>query len=139
MERKRQIICVAAAIQAAKYFVKSLIGDECSESDSSDEEIELLNIMGGGGFVNPLHFRNRIPRMDNYFEIVVPKYSNEQFQSQFRLQRAAFGYLHTRIIPILATRYEYARPREQIEKKLLAVIWLLATPDSYRLVTFVYV
>lgn len=80
MYKKRKIICIATAIQATKYFIQSIIEDQC-ESDSSDKEVELLSIVGDGAFINPLNIRNKIPRMDNYFEIVLPSYTNQQFQS----------------------------------------------------------
>jgi hypothetical protein len=69
------------------------------------------------------------PRIINYMETVIDLYSESEFQKNFRMHRQAFDQLQGLVRAIfLATE----TPTESLKRNLLAVIWLLATPDSFR-------
>lgn len=76
-------------------------------------------------------------RIQNYVENIISSYSDNVFQSHFRLSRSVFYNL---LIPMIETSYtkvkthihKTGRPEIPIQKQLMAVLWLLATPDSYR-------
>ncbi|KAI4468091.1 hypothetical protein MML48_2g00016492 [Holotrichia oblita] len=68
-------------------------------------------------------------RILNYTECIVPQLNNTQFQMHFRIQKQTLS----KLVPIINQQIEKSnlgRPRNDIEKQLLAVLWLLATPDS---------
>lgn len=67
-------------------------------------------------------------RVSLYLENIASKYNDNEFRENFRLSREAFHFTLDRIIQIFNGREDPIK----IEKELLAVMWLLATPDSYR-------
>lgn len=71
-------------------------------------------------------------RIENYIEYTIPGLSEEQFQQHFRVSRPVFenllSHVHNKIAKVLVI----GRDRISSERQLLAVLWLLATPDSYR-------
>lgn len=72
-------------------------------------------------------------RIQHYFEAVVPEYTDRDFQSHFRLTRNSFNLLLRILRPMMqGDEVRTGRPIKLIEKQLLAVLWILATPDSYR-------
>lgn len=130
MDSKKKLVLLSVAQLNRIFFslFNSTLFD--SESDSSDDESEftLLSILNYN-----VHPREReIPRCENYYEITVPRYLPEEFQSHFRMTPDAFHTLCRHIIPRLKTTDSKGRPIKNSEKQILAVIWLLATPDSYR-------
>ncbi|KYN08189.1 Putative nuclease HARBI1, partial [Cyphomyrmex costatus] len=76
--------------------------------------------------------RKKIQRIEKYIERVVSNYTNHQFQSHFRITRTTFEVLLTILGPNLENNLDTGRPTTSVEKQLLSMIWLLATPDSYR-------
>lgn len=67
--------------------------------------------------------------MDN----IVSSYDEIEFQRHFRLQRSTFEKLLQVIAPLLCiNQSRTGRPQVDPQKQLLAVLWILATPDSYR-------
>lgn len=90
-----------------------------SESDSEDE-IEKLIINEIKSKTRPK--RRRVPRIQNYFEDVVPRFSSREFQMHFRMPSQAFEALCQRIIPIIKENYQTGHPYTNLEKKILSVI-----------------
>lgn len=66
----------------------------------------------------------------NFYEEIVPAMSDELFRSHFRLTRDIIQFLLMKITPLLSK--EIGRPSIPLEKALLAVVWVLATQDTYR-------
>lgn len=92
--------------------------------DDNDDEnifIAVSSILGS--------LKEKPIRVQAYLENVVNNYVGRQFQENFRMQRLTFEKLleivTLELVPI-------TKPFESIEKGLLATIWILATPDSYR-------
>lgn len=80
------------------------------------------------------------PRTLMYYERVVLKLSASAFRSHFRLTKTTFINLCYLVGPEMAPNVEGGRPgrpNTSIERQVLPVLWLLATPDSYRLVSVV--
>ncbi|XP_071642152.1 uncharacterized protein [Temnothorax longispinosus] len=93
-----------------------------SKSDtSSDEEWELLK---------KKRKRNLRPHIQNV-ELVIELYSNYEFKSHFRLERATFEYILSIISDYLVQK---TRGNETIpsRKQLMIALWKIATMDSYR-------
>lgn len=67
----------------------------------------------------------------SYVENIVSQYDDIEFMQNFRLTRQAFHYTFSKIIRLLSLEDIIMEPKK-IEKNVLAVIWLLATPECYR-------
>lgn len=77
------------------------------------------------------------PRTLFYYETVVLKISSSTFRSHFRLTKKTFENLCQILGPVIAPKAEangVGYPQTCIEKQILPVLWLLATPDSFRFV-----
>ena len=79
-----------------------------------------------------VRYRQDVVRIEGYVENVVPDLSDTQFQGHFRVTRQAFMGLMTILGPLLTHEDALGRPTIEPQHQLLAVLWLLATPDSYR-------
>ncbi|XP_039310273.1 putative nuclease HARBI1 [Solenopsis invicta] len=121
-ENLNKNIIIATAIVMGTQLLKNC---EYSDTSSSDSEIEELLLL------KKFAKRKKIQRIERYIEKVVSNYTNRQFQSHFRITRTAFEVLLTILGPNLEN-LDTGRPTTSVEKQLLSVIWLLATPDSYR-------
>lgn len=116
------------AVLGASNFIFEVFVNEDSSSDS-DNEMEINNML-----INmETRSRQRDPsRVPNFIEITVPGFSDKQFQSHFRVTRTTFERLMTIIGNKLQKQGGRGRMRIDPEKQVLSIIWLLATPESYR-------
>lgn len=77
-----------------------------------------------------------IPKTENFYEEVIPRFSFATFKSHFRVTPRAFDYILSKISENhhFRKRSPEFGGREQvpIEKFLLVTLWTLATPESYR-------
>jgi hypothetical protein len=102
--------------------------------DSSDEDDEMVH----AGIMQELEGLMSRPTKANrikfYVETVIPGYSNIEFRQHFRMNFATYESLEGRILAngSLVNTSGTGRHRISHRKQLLAVIWLLATPDSFR-------
>ena len=99
-----------------------------SSSSESDEEFDFiscemrLKIRGG-----------RTPvRYEGYVWNTIPRMTNKIFREHFRMTPSTFEILERRLGPALFITNNTGRPMKSIRNQLLSVLWLLATPDSYR-------
>jgi len=67
-----------------------------------------------------------------YVNEIIPRFSNEVFRQHFHMTRTTYENLERRLIPILTRTGKEGRPMIPVRHQLLSVIWLLATPDSFR-------
>lgn len=125
-QRRKIILCIKILEKGFDEIMAKLIDTE-SESDNEIEKSIIIKIKSK---TRPR--KRKIPRCRNYFEEIVPTYSSKQFQMHFRMPPQAFKALCRRIIPILKENYYTGQPLKNMEKQMLSVIWLLATPDSYK-------
>ncbi|KAI4463053.1 hypothetical protein MML48_4g00003145 [Holotrichia oblita] len=73
------------------------------------------------------------PRILNYVEEVVDKFSEREFRENFRLRRNTFTYLLNQLKDHISTSLvDKGHPTIDAKKQLLIALWYFATPDSYR-------
>jgi len=80
------------------------------------------------------YLKEKLNRIDGYMENIA-NFRNIEFQPHFRLAFEAFEYLLEQVDPLLKSENENkqtGRPLIDLRKQLLSVIWILATPNSYR-------
>ncbi|XP_047518829.1 putative nuclease HARBI1 isoform X2 [Pieris napi] len=76
--------------------------------------------------INPRN--NGLVGVPNYFEDVIPLYTDNQFYSHFRMSRESIAELENIIRPhVLDVNHNMP-----LQKKILLTIWILATPESFR-------
>ncbi|KAJ2942724.1 hypothetical protein O0L34_g14912 [Tuta absoluta] len=119
----RGLIRAAFVNICAMYKQSFALAEEILEDDDDDEDEELVAVFM---MSQQTETPNRTP---NYVENIVQKYSEKEFQSHFRLQWATYEVMETLLGPELISGTPSEVP---VRKKLLAVLWLLATPDSFR-------
>lgn len=102
-----------------------------TSSDDADENEDLVPIALAAASTI-LKERGLKPlRIVSYIERVVSGYTNRQFQQSFRISRLAYEFLLQKLSPMLCSSPR-KKPTVPVETQLLAVIWLLATPECYR-------
>lgn len=97
------------------------------EEDSSSDDDLLENICGLVGAVG----RTNLKREYSFVKEMLRNYCEEEFRGNFRLSREAFNWVHNRIKDKLDSNSKY-KANIPSDKQLLAAIWILSTPDSYR-------
>ncbi|KAI4469768.1 hypothetical protein MML48_1g02415 [Holotrichia oblita] len=104
-----------------------------SNSSSSDDEDEYRHAILRNKLKKRLREDNcSSDRILNFLELTVPDFTTKQFQSHFQISRAMFERLAEVVGPKLNSTAIRGRKTIHPEKQLLAVIWLLATSESYR-------
>lgn len=98
-----------------------------SDETSDEENVTMLSIIRSRKLRKP-------QRLENYVTALMPRFTQQQFQQHFRLSIEAYEQLLQMVGPFLQRQTYLGRSSIDIEKQLLSVIWLLATPDSYRYV-----
>jgi hypothetical protein len=129
---KCEMACLAA-IQSACSVYELLFGSSSNE-DESEEEYELFNHLVESRKRRRRSGKGKPIRVQLFVEITVEGSNDSEFQQDFSMPRQSFDMLLARIGPMLSSHPETLMGRLRIDakKQLLAVIWLLATPDSYR-------
>jgi hypothetical protein len=82
-------------------------------------------------YVLPIQKRVDIPRVENYYEVTIPRYSPDDFKSHFRLTRETFQSTCQR----LSQTEEFNKlkgPIPNVEKDLLMFLWYIGNLESYR-------
>ncbi|XP_071576145.1 uncharacterized protein [Temnothorax nylanderi] len=119
---------ILTAIYASKQLFTLLFS---ATLESDDEEDELAE-----AFLLEAHLRLRGPsrkavRIEGYVENTVPRFNTKQFRENYRMLPSTFALLENRLGPILAGDTGN-KPCIPVRTQLLASLWLLATPDSFR-------
>lgn len=126
MDSRRNTIPMT--INASEQMFRSLFSETL---ESSDEEEELVE-----AFLLEAHLRLRgslrkAVRIEGYVEKTVPRFNTKQFRENYRMLPSTFELLENRLGPIL-TGNPGNKPCIPVRTQLLASLWLLATPDSFR-------
>ena len=124
---------IAAVVEAAASAFK-IVYQSHSESDE-DNAVETDVLLSQLVRARKRKQRStcRVPvRIKLFVEVTVSMFNEKEFQEDFRLPRRTYERLLELIRPFLETTAQTGRRKMNAEKQLLAVIWLLATPDSYR-------
>lgn len=106
-----------------------------TSDDEDDEEMTNAIKIHAERTLNKIENKRRNPsprRVKLFVEETIFQSSAREFQSHFRLKRRTFELLLQRLMPHLENEHGSGRPTISPNKQLLAVLWLLATPDSYR-------
>ena len=77
---------------------------------------------------------NVVVKVKDYAETVIPRQTDDQFQTHFRLQRVTFMFLVEKLSVKLG-HFKTLKPGPapiDPEKQLLVAIWTLANQESYR-------
>ena len=67
----------------------------------------------------------------DFFEIIVSSWSEDDFRSNFRLSRATFAYLCSKLAPLLQ-KENYIREPLTVELQVAVTLWRLGTNAEYR-------
>ncbi|XP_025162657.1 uncharacterized protein LOC112590444 isoform X2 [Harpegnathos saltator] len=118
---------VALAVTISNNFLQKIMesDSDSSNSDVSDGELDMqihLQLRG------PQHKPTRI---GGYVERTIPQLNREQFRKHFRITLTTYNQLEQKLVPALQEDVGIKR-HIPVRKQLLATLWLLATPDSYR-------
>jgi len=125
-------ILQSAVILYKTFFLREIEADE--EEDSEEEEVE-LHIEK---FSNRINSEKKVPSRVKYFiEHTIFNSTAKEFQSHFRITRQTFEWLYVMISPHLQSSRSSGRQTIDVQKQILSVLWILATPDSYRLVIII--
>ena len=123
--RRKRILTLA--VVASDQLLKTVISD--SSSSESDEEIDFASCE----MQLRVRRRRRTPaRCEGYISNTIPRMTNKAFREHFRMIPSTFESLESRLGPVLFITNDTGRPMILVRKQLLSVLWLLATPDSYR-------
>ncbi|XP_071637550.1 uncharacterized protein [Temnothorax longispinosus] len=123
--QKKRIL--ALALVASDQLLQSIMLD--SSSSESDEEFDLascemrLRVRG---------CRKTPARCQGYISDTIPRMTNKAFREHFWMTPNTFENLETRLGPALFITNDTGRPMIPVKNQLLSVLWLLATPDSYK-------
>ncbi|XP_011313338.1 putative nuclease HARBI1 [Fopius arisanus] len=99
-----------------------------NDSDGTLDDLEELILDNGN--------RRRIPRIQNFVETVIVRYTNVEFKEHFRMNRTTFEYLLFLMRPdVEGELREFGGVTINPEKRLYITLYVLGTPDSYRSVT----
>ncbi|KAL5242707.1 hypothetical protein ACI65C_010117 [Semiaphis heraclei] len=94
--------------------------------DSSDDEFDYE-------FINRLRGNRVKPfRVQGFISQTIPNFTHKQFQQHFRLSSTSFERCLQICAPLLKSSCVEGRKGSDERLQLLSVIWLLATPDSFR-------
>ncbi|XP_029176612.1 protein ANTAGONIST OF LIKE HETEROCHROMATIN PROTEIN 1-like [Nylanderia fulva] len=120
-------VIIASVVTISKNFLQEVMesDSDSSGSDTSDEELDMR-----------IHMQLRGPqrkpvRIEGYIEHTIPQLHREQFRQHFRMTPTTYNQLEQRLAPILQGDVGM-KSHIPVRKQLLATLWLLATPDSYR-------
>jgi hypothetical protein len=111
--------------QSVATSYNMIFNDESEDEDTElmDHELQLI----------VRTYQREVPaRIKLFIEVTIPMATAKEFQNDFRITRTSFQRLLELIGPTLSASGNVGRKKIAAEKQLLAVIWLLATPDSYR-------
>jgi len=127
--KKRSLIITAS------YYFLTILTELTNESDSENDSEELVQ-----HFINiekSLRIRGKrrkIYRVEGYVENIIPRFCTKQFKEHFRIEVSVYDTLENKIGNLLLRQNTSGRSTLPVRKQLLATLWLLATPDSYRLI-----
>ncbi|XP_048259404.1 uncharacterized protein LOC124149722 [Haliotis rufescens] len=78
------------------------------------------------------------PHHEEYAEVIVPRYSTDDFQSHFRLHRTSFEQLCQELHqtdPSIVTTFSGGNTPVSLEKSTMITLWYLANQDSMRTIS----
>lgn len=124
--------------QSAVMLYKMFFLRDVESDDKCSEEEELMELYIER-LSNRINSEKKVPSRIKYFiEHTVFNSTAKEFQSHFRITRQTFEWLYVMISPHLQSSRSNGRQTIDAQKQILSVLWILATPDSYRFVIIIY-
>lgn len=108
-------------------ILKSILNLDMN-SESEDEMDELFYILKSFQLRGK---RKKVVRIEGYVNNIIPRFTTNQFKEHFRMTPNCFQLLENKL-SLLLSNSKKGRPFISPRVQLLATLWLLATPDSYR-------
>lgn len=132
-ERRRNVIFAIATVSGHNLLrtaVEKLQYEQSSDEDCDrwNQEAKALTTRVRGR----RNLRHHVTRIEGYVTITINNYTDRQFREHFRLTRRTYENLEQILTPELIRRADTGRTTLDIRTQLLSVLWLLATPDSFR-------
>ena len=116
------------------HFVSESLHVDEADVYLLEEEDEVPLLMAYA--LTSLSCRKTATRISNYFEITIPRYSDDTFKSHFRMSKTAFEELCQILAPLdIFTPELKGKPSVPVKKQLLIVLWYLANPEALRVVS----
>ena len=75
-------------------LIQQLVDDDLKVAIVSHQNTMITEIM-----TTLVQRRNKVPRMLNYVETIIPNYTNEEFRKRFRMHRESFNSLLQDLMP----------------------------------------
>jgi len=127
MDNRRRIVITAAV--AGYLPIKNVTHEENSDEEyqwnqEANEFTRRVRIRGNQ--------RKHVTRIEGYVSTIVCDYAGKQFREHFRMKRDTYENLERILTPDLIRNTENGRFTLDVRTQLLSVLWLLATPDSFR-------
>ena len=104
----------------------------CAETDvdtqnNSEDDIFLFAATG-------IFMRRDISRINDYFEVTVPRYQPDVFRSHFRMTRRTFELLVHMIGPSehIPKGNSFGRPAVDPRKQIAMSLWMMANQETHR-------
>lgn len=103
--------------------------NELLDSDTEGDIESDISILIESGYLH----RDSLPNIEEYFENVVPQYTDYDFKKHFRITRRSYEALVFQLDPFLCDKQHHGG-KEVIppEKQILIFIWYLSNQDSIR-------
>lgn len=131
--RQQNKVIIAIGITAGHNLLRSVI-ERLKHEEESDDECD-QSTQEAGVFEARVRIRRnlrRVTRIKGYVTTTIRNYSGRQFREHFRITRTTYENLEQILTPYLIRTAESGRFTSDVRTQLLAVLWLLATPDSFR-------
>jgi hypothetical protein len=83
------------------------------------------------------HFRRKPSvwahnRSSEWWDVIVPGFTNEQWVENFRMSEETFGFLSNKLRPVLERQDTNFRGCVPLKKRVAIALWRLATGSEYR-------
>ncbi|XP_051167784.1 putative nuclease HARBI1 [Leptopilina boulardi] len=113
---------VVASIVAIQAAVIAYLHTILSKEEEEEEFENLFLLIAGQKMIT------HIPKTENYFELIIPRFSLSDFKSHFRMSRTTFEELSLMIGPDLITE----QSNVPVMKKLAIAIWIFGNQEVHR-------
>ncbi|KAL4721165.1 hypothetical protein ACJJTC_018265 [Scirpophaga incertulas] len=118
-------------IQEIRIKTNNVFREVIEEEDSEDEMLLQLVAIQENEY-SRRNTRTKPPTLTGFVEKIVPMYSYDEFQQHFRMSSETATTLENMISRLIERQANEGRCTIAPRKQILSVLWLLATPDSYR-------
>lgn len=76
--------------------------------------------------------RGEVPRITDFIENTVPRFSSRDFRNHFRIDRETFEVILETMAPSLISEHPGGKDQLDIDKQLLLFVWYLSNQESMR-------